>query len=171
MTRLTSSELIIYEFDVAGMLWLMPNRVFRLFRMSLLACALPSALLLGGRVLGEIRIPAYTAYLEPDAEGARVRASSVSFRLERAGMTVLWFGEMKAAGAPPMFLSLRLPTNVTSRLRLTVAGQSREATAKPEEAGAVRVDFGSFEIATPGYQRFTLESLNPPGQPPATSRR
>src|SRR6202034_3903874 len=39
-----------------------------------------------------------------------------------------------------------------------------EATAKGPGDDSVRVDFGSFDVPAPGYQRFTLESLNAPGQ-------
>ena len=60
---------------------------------------------------------------------------------------------------------LRLPAGAESRLRLTVAGQSQEAQAKGSGTNPVTVPFKAFDIATPGYQRFTLESLNTAGKP------
>src|SRR5262249_49943739 len=109
-------------------------------------------------------VPAFTAYLDPDAEGARVRASSGVSNWKGPGLQVLWFGELRSAGKLDCSLSLRLPTNIISRLRLTVAGQSREGTATGAENGSITVGFGSFGIDTAGCQRFTLSSLNEPGQ-------
>jgi hypothetical protein len=48
---------------------------------------------------------------------------------------------------------------------MTLDRQAREVVAKGGEAESTTVDFGSFEITTPGYQQFTLASLNEPGQP------
>jgi hypothetical protein len=78
---------------------------------------------------------------------------------------VLWFGELKHPGGLECSLALRLPAGTESRLRLTVAGQSQEAHAKGSGTNPVTVPFKAFDIATPGYQRFALESLNPPGKP------
>jgi hypothetical protein len=47
-------------------------------------------------------------------------------------------------------------------LRLTVAGKYQEALAKGSTSNSATVLFRPFDIATAGYQRFTLESLNPP---------
>ena len=112
----------------------------------------------------ELRVPAFTAYLDPDVEGARV-----SQRMGVSGWTdpnlkVLWFGRIATAGQLDCSATLRLPKDATSKLRLTVAGQSAEATVAGDGANLVTAGFGSFEIPQSGYQRFTLESLNPPGQ-------
>jgi len=113
---------------------------------------------------GELRIPAYTAYINPDANGARVSAASGITGWRSATNQVLWFGEIKTTGQISAALALRLPSNAISRLRLHVGQQSREATARGAGTNETRADFGTFEIQEAGYQRFTLESLNEAGK-------
>jgi hypothetical protein len=113
----------------------------------------------------ELRVPGFTAYLDPDGRGARVSQRSGVAGWTDPATKVLWFGEIKTPGKLDCSLVLRLPQEATSKLRLTVAGQSHEATAKGAGADSVTADFGAFDIAQPGYQRFTLESLNVQGQP------
>ena len=80
-------------------------------------------------VRAELRVPAHTAYLEPDSGGARVSSKSGVIGWKNPEQTVLWFGELKSPGTIEVSLELRLPDQQTSKLRLTVAGQSREAEA------------------------------------------
>jgi hypothetical protein len=111
----------------------------------------------------ELRVPAFTAYLEPDPEGAEVSHSGISAWTDPA-LKVLWFGEIKTSGQLKVSLELSLPAGAESKLRLTVAGKSQDATVKGAGDDLVKADFGSFEIPAAGYQKFTLESLNPAGQ-------
>jgi len=113
----------------------------------------------------ELCVPAFTAYLDPDVHGARVSPRSGITGWNDPALKVLWFGEIKTPGKLDCSVALRLPTDATSRLRLTVAGQSHQASAKGAGSNLVTADFGSFDITETGYQRFTLESLNPQGQP------
>jgi Domain of unknown function (DUF3472)/Domain of unknown function (DUF5077) len=114
----------------------------------------------------EVRIPASTAYAEPDPEPAGLHI------FNRSGISewtdpkakACWFGEIKTAGKLDCSVALRLPTGAQARFRLSVAGKSAEAEAKGQGTNSLRIAFGSFEIAGTGYQRFTLESLNPAGQ-------
>lgn len=129
------------------------------------ACLVLVSALGVGTSVAELRVPAFTAYLDPDPDGARVSSRSGISGWSNPAQKVLWFGEIKTPGALDCALALRLPTNTTSKLRLTVAGQSREATAKSGATNPVVVSFGSFTIKTAGYQRFTLESLNDSGKP------
>ena len=55
-------------------------------------------------------------------------------------------------------MAVQLASNQTSSYRLTVAGQSRDATATGAGSNEVLIDFGAFKI-DPGYQRFELQSL------------
>ena len=114
---------------------------------------------------GELRVPAFTAYLDPKPDGARVSANSGITGWADPALKVLWFGEIRTPGALDCAVALRLPEKAVSKLRLTVAGQSREAAATGAGAALVTVRFGAFKIAAPGYQQFTLESLNPAGRP------
>jgi hypothetical protein len=113
----------------------------------------------------ELRVPGFTAYLDPDGREVRVSQRSGVIRWNDPAIKVLWFGEIKTAGKLDCAVTLRLPAEAASKLRLTVAGRAREATVKSKGTDLVTADFGSFEIAQPGYLRFTLESLNAPGQP------
>ncbi len=113
----------------------------------------------------ELRVPASTAYLEPDVEGARVSSRSGITGWKTPALKVLWFGQIRNPGLLDCAVALRLPEGTASKLRLTLAGQSREATVTGAGTNLVTARFGSFELKAAGYQRFTLESLNPAGQP------
>jgi hypothetical protein len=128
---------------------------------ALLATALPAA----DAPSAELRVPAFTAYLDPNPDGARVSSNSGITGWTDPALSVLWFGDIRTAGTLDGAVALRLPEKAVSRLRLTVAGQSREAEAAGAGAAPVTVHFGSFNMAAPGYQRFTLTSLNKAGQP------
>ncbi|MBI5386045.1 MAG: DUF3472 domain-containing protein [Verrucomicrobia bacterium] len=112
----------------------------------------------------ELRVPAFTAYLDPEVDGARVSSRSGITGWKNPGLKVLWFGEFKTLGTLDAVVELRLPEGAVSKLRLTVAGRAHETTVNGV-ATNVFARFGSFEIKAPGYQRFTLESLNAAGQP------
>jgi hypothetical protein len=132
-----------------------------------IAALLTGALLIlfAGIVRAEVRVPAYTAYLDPNPNGARVSARSGVTGWSDPGLKVLWFGELKQSGTMEAALALRLPPGAASKLRLTVAGQLREATVKGAGTELVTARFGVFEVRETGYHRFTLESLNPAGEP------
>ena len=112
----------------------------------------------------ELRIPAFTAYLDPNPEGARISERSGITGWKNPAQKVLWFGEFKTPGNLDASVTLRLPEGENSSLRLTVAGKSSEATAPGAGTNLVTVNFGSFDIETAGYQKFILESLNGCGQ-------
>jgi len=113
----------------------------------------------------ELRIPAFTAYLDPDVRGLRVSSRSGITGWNDSELKVLWFGEIKNPGMLDCSVVLRLPADATSKLQLTLAGQSNQAIVRGAGPDIVTADFGAFDIAKAGYQRFTLESLNPQGQP------
>ena len=113
--------------------------------------------------LAELRVPAFTAYLDPDANGAKVSKEGIS-GWTNPQLTVSWFGEIKTAGKLDAALILRLPKEAVSKLRLTVGKQSREMSATGADE-AVTVKFGEFAVAQAGYVRFTLTSLNAGGKP------
>lgn len=112
----------------------------------------------------ELRVPAFTAYTDPDPDGANVEPYSGISEWKGSALKVLWFGEIKTVGKLDASLVIRLATNTTSKLRLTVAGQSHEAAAKGEGTAPVTLRFGSFDITAPGYQSFMLTSLNETSQ-------
>src|SRR5580693_4091533 len=76
----------------------------------------------------ELRVPAFTAYLDPDPNGAKVAKDGIS-GWTNPQITVSWFGEIKNAGMLDASVALRLPPGADSRLRLSVGGQTRDAQA------------------------------------------
>ncbi len=118
----------------------------------------------GEAMPAEIRVPAFTGYLNPDPDGARVSKSSGISNWAENGQSVWWFGDFKRTGEMAVALELRLPTGRASRLQLTVGEQTREATATGSD-NVVTVAFGNFTIAKADYVRIALASLNAPGQP------
>ena len=112
-----------------------------------------------------IRIPAFSAYLDPNPEGAEVSQQSGITGWTDPTLKVEWFGEIKTTGKLDAALALRLPKGEQSKLRLTVAGQSHDTTAIGAGEDLTTANFGSFDLAKTGYQRFTLESLNAAGKP------
>jgi hypothetical protein len=110
----------------------------------------------------ELRIPAATAYLDPDPHGARVSRAGIS-GWHDAAQTVSWFGEIKTAGALEASVVLRLPSGTKTTFKLTVGPETRETTVGGDGESST-LDFGSFTIAQPGYVRFTLSSPAPAGE-------
>ncbi len=124
---------------------------------------LPLLLALSASALAELRVPAFTAYLDPDPNGAKVSKTDIS-GWTNPKITVSWFGEIKTAGRVEAAVGLRLAKGRQSKLRLTVAGQSREANVSGAD-GAITAKFGTFNLTKPGYTQFQLTSLNPSGNP------
>ncbi len=134
--------------------------------MMAIVVALAAAASPGKAAETELSVPAFTAYIGPNVRGARVSGRSGVTGWRDPAVKVLWFGHLKRPGKITCAVRVRLDRGVTSNLRLTVAGQSRKASV----AGAGRdkhvvADFGTFDIAKAGYQRFALESLNKAGTP------
>lgn len=113
----------------------------------------------------ELRIPAFTAYLEPESGGARISSRSGVRNWTDPTTQVLWFGEFKHAGQIEAAVQLQLPEGANAHLRLTVAGQSHDVSVTGAGTNGVSADFGAFTLAKAGYQKFILESLTPSGRP------
>ncbi len=141
------------------------NRKPQSHSLSLLQMVAVLVLVTAAAAAAELRIPAFTAYVDPNVDDARVSARSGITRWDDPALKVLWFGQIRTPGELKCSVVLRLPQDATSKLRLTVAGQSQEASVNGGGSELVTADFGSFDIAQAGYQRFTLESLNPQGRP------
>jgi hypothetical protein len=114
---------------------------------------------------GPLRIPAFTAYLDPDPEGARLSEQSGLTDWISPKLTVSWFGEFNATGKVSCAIALKLRQDQVSRLRLQAFGQSRDLELRGQGTNILTADFGEFAVRTHGFQRFRLESLNAPGTP------
>ncbi|HAM73551.1 MAG TPA: hypothetical protein DCM86_18115 [Verrucomicrobiales bacterium] len=112
-----------------------------------------------------MEIPAFTAYLLPDPEGARVSEPRGITGWSNPGLQIAWFGDFRSAGELDASVRLRLPENKEGRYRLTVAGHPLEASVTGAGTNPVTVVFGRTTLTVPGHHRILLESLSPPGSP------
>ncbi|HEV2211627.1 MAG TPA: DUF3472 domain-containing protein [Verrucomicrobiae bacterium] len=112
----------------------------------------------------QLRVPASTAYAVPDPEGVDISRQGVMGWKEPA-TELLWFGEFKHTGEAECALVLRPVPGAESRFRLTISGTAHEFVAKGDGAEPVTIPAGKFPIPNAGYEKITLQLLNPPGQP------
>ncbi|HTH47554.1 MAG TPA: DUF3472 domain-containing protein [Candidatus Limnocylindria bacterium] len=111
-----------------------------------------------------MRIPAFTAYIDPDPNAAEVTTEHGIRGWKDAHQKVLWFGEFKSVGKLTVAVLLRLPENETSWLKLTVGDQILlgHATGRGMDR-VVAARFGGLTTQTNGYTRFALESVGASG--------
>ncbi len=110
----------------------------------------------------ELRVPAATAYFAPDVNGAKISATKGISGWSNPKITVSWFGEIKTPGKLAAAVSVRLAKGAATRLKLTVAGQSRQADVTGTDESQA-VSFGEFNVAKAGYTRFELATLGGSG--------
>ncbi len=125
-------------------------------------------LVITGQVAAEaaqLRVPAFTAYILPAADGARVSERAGVTRWTDPAQSVNWYGRFMNTGEVQASVAMRLENGRQSQLRLTIDGQSREATVTGQGTDTVvSADFGTFQISAAGYQRIMLEARNEAGQ-------
>ena len=97
----------------------------------------------------ELKIPAFTAYAEPDSDGVTIAKDKGITGWTDKKQRMLWFGEIKSPGK--LSAVIKAKGDDGRSLCLAVGDQNREATIKRGEAS-----FGEFEISKPGYVRFEL---------------
>lgn len=117
-----------------------------------------------GLQAADLKVPGFTAYLEPLDGGAWISDRGGITGWDNPAQKILWFGEIKHPGDLTCSVSLKLSAGADTTLRLTVDGTSHDATVKSDGDRPVNVDFGSFKISSAGYQHFKLESLNKEGK-------
>ncbi len=105
---------------------------------------------LGNGLAADLRVPAATAYVDPDVRGARVTNTGIS-RWHGPDQTISWFGEMQHAGELSAQLELRLPNGKDTQLQLTIGQQSRTVSVQGSGSQIVIADFGSFDTSEKGY--------------------
>ena len=113
-------------------------------------------------VHAEIRVPAFTAYGDPLPDALRVSSSKGITDWSDPAEKVVWFGEIKTPGKLLVALAVNLKKDAVMKLRLTIEGKAREATATGTDGEQV-VSFGEFTIEKAGGVRFELMSPNPAG--------
>jgi Domain of unknown function (DUF3472)/Domain of unknown function (DUF5077) len=123
--------------------------------MTRIAAAIALLLLGSSPFRIELRVPASTAYVAPDPEGATVSPEHGVSDWREPGTSVLWFGEFRTPGRLSATVALRLPPGDSLPMTLIVAGRRRAAIARGG-SGEIRVALGEFDVAVPGYLRFEL---------------
>ncbi len=109
---------------------------------------------------GEISIPGFTAYVDPDASAARVGKGGVSNWSTTDH--ILWGGSL-SKGTLRAAVVVSLPDKEQSKLKLTIGGASHEVQVAGTGA-AVKVEFGEFAIKEEGYQRIELAGVSKSGK-------
>lgn len=109
-----------------------------------------------------MRIPACTAYAEPEPDAVRFSERDGITGWSDGRINLSWFGRV-SAGPMTVQLLLRLPTPETATLRLTVGKERREASpGAPDAKGLRTVDFGTIAAAA-GYVRLRVDGLTRSG--------
>lgn len=109
----------------------------------------------------ELRVPAFTAYVEPNAEGANVSEQSGVTEWRDGAQRIVWIGKT-SAGEARFSIVLSLPKGETAILRLSVGKRKSEREIKGADAEQ-SVDFGAFTLPKSGYQRIELQGIKRSG--------
>ena len=147
--------------DADGSLW----KLFRVPSVTIMKLFALTCLLAAGVVHAEpLRIPAHSAYLDPDVNGAQISQDKPIRGWNNPDLKIAWFGEIKEAGKIDCAVEVTLPEGKESKLRFTLAGHSKDVRVAGKGGDPVKVELGQFTITKPGYQQFTLQSLNAKGE-------
>ncbi len=103
-----------------------------------------------------LRVPAFTAYLVPDADAIRLGSTRAVIPFARGGTILAWFGRLTGTGRLDTAVDVALPVGDTVRLQLTVGRTVRAARVVGRDS-LTRVSFGTVPIADTGYHRVALD--------------
>lgn len=107
----------------------------------------------------ELRVPAFTAYLLPDADAARVSQNRPVQPFVVRGSSVAWYGQFTVRGSMTAAVALQLPVGAHQSMRLAVGAQRHDVTVTGTGA-EVRVPFGEFTVADTGYLKIELTTAD-----------
>lgn len=114
----------------------------------------------------EVRVPAFTAYMLPNPDSARISEETRITRWKSPSESVNWYGQFAKTGEVTVRIELALPKDAISELQVTVAERSQQVKVLGKgENATVIADFGTFVIPSVGFHRIELKSLNNAGQP------
>ncbi|MEN8774107.1 MAG: DUF3472 domain-containing protein [Akkermansiaceae bacterium] len=119
--------------------------------------------LLQTALCGPLKIPAFTAYLDPDPNGARVSETNGITRWNKAENQIKWYGQLKNTGELSVEVRLTLKKDEKLDLRLDFGGSSKKLSLNGT-SDSMLADFGKFAVAKPGYHTFSLSSPAPGGK-------
>ena len=115
-----------------------------------------------GRERAELRVPAFTGYVLPDPDAARVSATRPVLPFAKAASSIAWWGHIATRGDLSATVSMQMTSGTSRAMRLSVGTTHHDARLEGTGADA-RVDFGAFAIRDTGYVRMALTTVD--GQP------
>lgn len=117
-----------------------------------------SLLLLAVLAQGELRVPGFTAYLEPNPDAFEMDEKKGLIGWNDPKTRVAWFGKLAQAGE--LRIKVRFDSSAhANRFKMTVDGQTRSVLfTDPREGEA------SFTVAKPGYKKILLEAVGKKGE-------
>ena len=112
-----------------------------------------------------LQVPGDTAYLEPNPQppGMDVSGAQGVTGWSDPKNTIVWYGQFLHSGPLEAAIVLQLPTGEHSRLRLTLAGQSRTASVTGAGTTPVRLDFGALTIPKAAVEKIVLQAVSKTG--------
>lgn len=134
-----------------------------LFVMAILSFCLPASVCRPVQTTSTaselLRIPAFAAYSEPDAEALNIERKGLT-EWKQANKRLVWYGKINTPGKLTIGLTLHDHALAKSKLMLTVGQQTLtgKITGYAYHA-AISVTLGTIDIAAPGYQKFTLQGI------------
>ncbi len=114
----------------------------------------------------ELRVPAFTAYGEPDPQALKVSEKRGVTNWSDAANKIVWHGNIKTPGKLEISLALRMPETKSAEYKVRVAEKtlSAKASVGDDKEKVINVAFGSVEIEKPGYYSFALEGVSKDGK-------
>lgn len=102
-------------------------------------------------------IPAFTAYLLPNPDGARVSEKEGITRWQDKTQTIQWYGRFEGPGKLKVAV-LMSDIAEGAVFQLTIGDLSNAGKQGETIDGKTRVDFGAFDIKKPGFVRLELKA-------------
>ncbi|MDG1150095.1 MAG: DUF3472 domain-containing protein [Akkermansiaceae bacterium] len=110
-----------------------------------------------------LSIPAFTAYLGPDPNGARVSKGDGITDWNTATNKIKWSGQLKNTGDLSIQVRLTLKKNEPLELHLKLGDQFKRLTVTGTGVSML-ADFGELSVTRNGYHTFILSSPAPSGK-------
>ena len=109
-----------------------------------------------------ITLPAFTAYPDPNPDGARVTQDGTISEWSSPKTKIEWGGYIANPGTIHAVASIAIPTGETALFQLKTGSTVRTAKATGT-AEPVLVDFGSISVRKPSWQTFWLSGVTHTG--------
>jgi hypothetical protein len=125
-----------------------------------------------------LRIPAFTAYSEPDAENPDISEAHEITGWTDSRSQIVWYGRLASGGLIHIGVEISVPAGASSAVTLAISPQALHGEPAPldgepaplrarvssRDGRAVMADFGDVPIKAPGYYRFALHGVTRTGR-------